>query len=33
MTDHFAFAVLASGRDRLNGTFEAVERVPRPGSD
>jgi len=33
MTDHSAFAMLTTGRDRLNGTLEAVECVPRPGGD
>jgi hypothetical protein len=33
VADHPALAMLADGRNRLNGTLEAVERVPCPGSD
>ena len=33
MADHLALAMLANWRNRLNGAFHTVERVPRPGGD
>ena len=33
MADYSALAMLTNGRDRLNCTLEAVERVPCPGGD
>jgi hypothetical protein len=33
VADHPALAMLANWRHRLNGAFQAVERVPRPRRD
>src|SRR5258708_29719705 len=33
MADYSALTMLANGRNRLNGTLEAVKRVPCPGGD